>query len=193
MPLPAILGAAAGRILSAVGQQLMRAVAEDLVKEVAAEAKGFDLTVSVKLDLTGLTKLKGQQRRAVYRAVQRCAKPIRASVISEAGKIKKYGFLMRSIGSKTRIYKGGIVTVVGPKMSFVRKRPGKAATRGENKGQRPNVRPFMYAWILEKGSKRTKKLPFLQPAWEREGPGYRERLVSEIAGELAKVSPSAAT
>lgn len=181
------------QILAAVGRELMRAVAADLVQEVAAEAKGFDLTVSVKLDLAGLTKLKGEQRRAVYRAVQRCAKPIRAAVISEAGRIKKFGFLMRSIGSKTRIYKGGIVTVVGPKMSFLRQRPGKARTRGPDRGTKPRVRPFMYAWILEKGSKRSKKLPFLQPAWEREGPGYRDRLVAEIAGELAKVSPAATT
>lgn len=170
---------------------LLKAVAEDLVKDVAAEASSFDLSISVELDLSNLLKLKGKARQAVYRGVNRAAKPVREAVVARATAIKLHGFTAKSIGTKTRMYARGIITVIGPKMSFSRKRPGKAATRGAGKGTRPNVAPYRYAWLIEFGTVRSKIKAFLQPAWDQAGPGYRKRVVGEIAAELAKVTGNA--
>jgi len=183
MPIPALAA-----VVQLLGKQLVQEVAKELVREVAASASAVQLEVKVELDLENLKRLKKEARQAVYRAVQRAAKPTREAVIQGAERIKKYGFLAKSIGTKTRIKKGVIFTVIGPKMSFTRVRPGKKSTRGKSKGTKPKVAPYRYAWILEFGSYRTKPKTFLEQAWNQTGPGYKGRVIEEVAIELAKVN-----
>lgn len=182
MPIPAIAA-----VVQLLGKQLVQEIAKDLVKEVSASANAVALTIDVELDLDAMKRLKKESRQAVYRAAQRVAKPTREAVVQEATAIKRYGFLAKSIGTKTKVKKGHIFTVVGPKMSFTRKRP-KKATRGKTKGTKPTVAPYKYAWILEYGSARTKPYKWLDKAWQKTGGNYRKRLVAEIAAELGKVN-----
>lgn len=182
MPIPAIAA-----VVNLLGKQLVEEIARDLVKEVSASANAVALTVDVELDVEALKKLRKESRQAVYRAAQRTAKPTREAVVREATAIKRYGFLAKSIGTKTRVKKGHIFTVIGPKMSFTRAKP-KKATRGKSKGTKPKVAPYKYAWILEYGSARTKPYKWLDKAWQRTGSGYKKRLIAEIAAELAKVN-----
>jgi len=175
-------------VANLLGRELVRQVARELVREVSASASAVAVTIDVELDLENMKRLTKEARKAVYRAAQRVAKPTREAVVQEATAIRKYGFLAKSIGTKTRVKRGHIYTVVGPKVSFERKRPGKAATRGAGKGTKPSVKPYKYAWILEHGSYRTKPRKWLEKAWVRTGPGYKRRLIAEIAEELGKVN-----
>ncbi len=170
-----------------------------LVQSAAAEVVGgAKVRAEVQLDLTALMKLRKGARRAVFKAAGRAAKPVRAAVIARAEAIRRYGFLAKSIGTKTRTYPGGrIVSVVGPKMKFSRITPKKGKsgrdaatgrfTAGASREGQRHV-PYLYSWLLEKGTKRSRKKPFLKPAWDAEGAGYRGRLLREIDRELAALT-----
>jgi hypothetical protein len=164
------------------------ALSRGLVADVLGSVAGLQLSIDVRLDAEGLKQLKGKRRTAVYRAVNRAAKPVKEAVIANASKLKRTGALAKAIGTKTRIYAGGVVTVIGPKMSF--KRRTKTKKKGPNKGTRSNIRPYLYANLLEKGTIRAAAKPFLEPAWDAHGPGYMRRVRAEIAAELAAVMQS---
>lgn len=159
---------------------------QSLVQDATAEVQKLDLSVSVQLDLTKFDHLKKNIKRAVIIGCNRAAKPVRAAVIANAQGISRHGFLAKSIGTKTRFYPSkAIVTVIGPKMSFARTK-GKFA-RGPRAGQTRRHVPYLYSWLLEKGTKRSAAKPFLKPAWDTEGPGYLRRVAAEIEAEVAKL------
>jgi HK97 gp10 family phage protein len=174
--------AAVGRLL---GQAAIDWLVGGLVTDAVGTISGLSLSVDVKLDMEGLKRLRGKQRTAVYRAVNRTAKPVKEAVISNAQRLARLGNLAKSIGTKTKIYPKGIVTVIGPKMSFARKT--KTKKKGLNKGTRGNIRPYLYAHFLERGTVRAKAKPFLKPAWDAAGPDYVNQVRLAIAEELAKV------
>ncbi len=75
------------------------------------------------------------------------------------------------------------MTVVGPKMSVARTR-GKWV-RGPKAGQPKRQVPYLYAWLLEKGTKRSRTFPFLRPAYEAEDRQFSAAAAREITRELA--------
>jgi hypothetical protein len=157
--------------------------APDLRSVMAQALSGFRLAITCELDLPDLSTLKGKYKSAAFRAINRAAKPIRERVISEANAIARYGFLAKSIGTKTKIMPGGaFVTVIGPKMSFERKK-GK---RGD--GSKIVHKPYKYAWLLEHGTKRSRKLPFLSNAWNAAGKdAWLNRARQELRSEFGKL------
>lgn len=155
---------------------------DGLLKAVTGFVRGMTVGVRCELDLPDLSQLKGRMKGAVIRAVNRAGKPIRAGVISGAERIKRYGYLAKSIGNKVKVYPNAITLVVGPKMSFSRMR-GKYK-RGPRKGQGKRHVPYLYSWLLERGTKRSAKKPFLLPAWDTYRAGFVGSVRQEIAGEL---------
>lgn len=157
-----------------------------ILDSVTATVKGMFVNVEVKLDLPDLSKLKGKIKGAVLRGVNRAGKPIRAAVVAGAERIKRYGFLAKSVGNKAKVYPNAITLVIGPKMSFSRTK-GKY-TRGPRKGQRKRHVPYLYSWLLERGTKRSAKKQFLAPAYASHGAAFAAAVRAEIAKELAALN-----
>jgi hypothetical protein len=158
--IPQLVTAAAGMLTDAIGG--------------IGAAGQVQVTGHVALDLEKLGRLKGRAKIAVIIACNRTAKPVKASIIASATSIARYGFLAKSIGTKTRRYPGATaayLTVVGPKKSFSRVKAKK------------RIRPNKYALKLTK-SPRT---DFISPAHRQHGPGYPNRLAAEVANELGKL------
>lgn len=163
-----------------------RALARELITGVMGEVSALQLGIAVQLDLEKFGALKKKAKVAVIIGCNRAAKPVKESVIAHAQSIARFGFLAKSIGTKTRVYpSGAVVTVIGPKMSYTRSRG--TYKRGPRAGEPKKSIPFLYAWLLERGTKHAAKKPFLQPAWDQHGPGYITAASREIGRELAKV------
>ncbi|QEL18532.1 hypothetical protein [Limnoglobus roseus] len=140
---------------------------------------------SVTLDLAPLDGMRKGVKLALKIAGNRAAKPIRERVIAEATSIQRYGFLAASIGTKTQSYKPtNIVSVVGPKMSFTRTRG--TYKRGPRKGQKRKHIPYLYSWLVDKGTKRSRKFGFLDKAYNSAAGNYAADLTKAFADELAK-------
>lgn len=146
----------------------------------------LNLKLRVDLDLDRLKKLPPKLRRAVIIGCNRAAKPVRAAIESNAAAIARYGFYSRSIGTKTRLKKTSVLTVIGPKMSFTRVK-GKYR-RGPSKGLNRKHVPWLYARVVERGSLRSRARPVLQPAFDSTAQQYLEDCRREVAGEMAKVT-----
>lgn len=173
----------------ALAAELVTGTALELVKATAfADGGGgkVDIQAEVVLDLDKFGKLKNKAKRAVIIGANRAAKPVRAAVEANALAIARRGFTAKSVGTKTRFYAGAksVVTIIGPKMSFTRS-AGKF-TRGPRKGETKKAIPYLYAWLIEKGTVRSKARPFLGPALDARGPAYRAAVVAEVGAELAK-------
>jgi hypothetical protein len=147
----------------------------------------FDVIFRCELDLPNLSELKGKNKSAAYRAINRAAKPIREAVINEATRIAVWGFLYKSIGTKTKLYAGSkFMTAIGPKSSYIRK--GKKRKSGKHKGEKPVIRPVRFGWLLAKGTRRTRKFDFLTAAWVATGQGaFINRAYAELRSEFAKL------
>ena len=158
-----------------------------VLSNVTASSDRISVTVRVQLDLGEYRKLPPKLRRAVIVGCNRAAKPVRAAVVGHAEKIKRFGFLAKSIGTKTKFNAktGTVVTVIGPKMSFARVK-GKY-TRGPRKGQKRWNEPWLYARFLEGGTVHAKPKQFLQPAFDAQGQRFIETARAEVAAEMAKV------
>lgn len=158
----------------------------EFLKSVAATVRGMTLGIRCELDLPDLSKLKGKMKGAVLRGTNRAGKPVRAAVIANAEKIKRYGFLAKSIGNKARVYPNAITLVIGPKMSFSRLK-GKYKI-GTKAGQKKRHVPYLYSWIVERGSKRSTPKRFLLRAWEAHQAEFMANVRREIAEELKKLN-----
>lgn len=173
-------------MIPALASVFAQSVAGDLVAAIAAELNGLTLTLAVDLDVNALTKGRKGARGAVIRAINRAAKPVRGQVEASAGGIQRFGFLAKSIGTKTRLYpNGGFASVVGPKMSYSRVK-GKYV-RGKRAGENKRHVPYLYAWLLERGTTHSARRPFLEPAWKAYGSTFQTRARAEIEAELAKL------
>lgn len=144
------------------------------------------LQIGVHLDEKKFRSLQRRAKRAVIIGANRAAKPIRLAVINNAQGIARFGFTAKSIGTKTRVYgEKAVVSVIGPKMSYSRVK-GKY-TQGERAGQARRHVPYLYSWIVEKGSYRSRRKPFLMPAWDQYGDRYPARVAAEVAVEIRKL------
>jgi HK97 gp10 family phage protein len=129
------------------------------------------------------------KKRGMKRAVKQAVQPVLAAVKSEAQTVQRYGFLQKSIGLKVVAYPNGAAGIVGPrsKSSYTKG----SYTRGKRKGEGRKFQPSKYAHLVEKGTKRSRARPFLQPALDRTKAGYMATvgtlIQQEIDKELSKV------
>lgn len=143
------------------------------------------IRASFDLDLGDLIDLRDKKiRKAIRIGINRAAKPVRAQVKAEAERIKLQGFTAKSIGTKQKVYRAGLVVivVVGPKRSY--KRVKGKYSRGKRKGESKVFRPASVAHFVEKGTSRSKPEPFLQPALDQTSGKYQESLADEIKAEI---------
>ena len=142
---------------------------------------------SVDVDLAPLTAMTKGLKVALIISANRAAKPVRQAVIANAEAKSLYGFLGRSIGTKTRVYgTARIVTIIGPKMSFSRTKG--TYSRGPNKGQRRRRTPYLYGFLVERGTSRSKPKPFLEPAMAAQGGEFSKTLAESLRTELAAIA-----
>lgn len=140
-----------------------------------------------KTDLAPLLDLKDKRvRKALKIGINRAAKPVRAQVKAEAERIALQGFTAKSIGTRQKVYRGGVVVVVviGPRRKYTRTKG--RYTRGRRKGEKKVFRPAAVAHLVEKGTARSKPQPFLVPALEKTSGNYQKSLAAEIKAELEK-------
>ncbi len=118
----------------------------------------------VDLDMSPADGLRqGGLRKALRIGINRAASPVKASVVSHALAVKKYGFLAASIRIKVKAYPADrFVTVIGPSTKYTRSR-GKFK-KGKRKGQPKKSIPSKYAHLVERGTKRSLAKPWLAPA-----------------------------
>ena len=156
-----------------------------LVKTVVANLSSTSLTVGVEFDLKPLLALNRNARKCVFIGANRAAKPVRAAVETEANRNTRSGALAQSIGTKTRIYGGEtFITVIGPKMSYSRSLG--AYKRGPRRGGPKKAIPYLYAWLLNRGTKRSRANHFLDTAYQSTAGVYQSAVYREIMQELEK-------
>ncbi len=73
----------------------------------AAAVRGLDLVLTADVSADRLKALGPKARVAVLKGANRTARPVRAAVVATAAGHQRYGFLAKSIGTKTRLYKSG--------------------------------------------------------------------------------------
>lgn len=137
------------------------------------------------LDLTPAERLRAAGiRKAVRIGLSRAAKPVKASVVSHALAVKRFGFLAKSIRIKTIVYPADkYVVVIGPSTTFTRSL-GKFK-RGKRKGQKKVAIPAKYAHLVEEGTSRSRAKPWLKPAYEETAGPFLARVREEIGREVA--------
>lgn len=133
------------------------------------------ITGEVKIDLRGLESIKKGRRVVIRRAIQRAGRPARAAVEAGAGRIKRYGFLQKSIRTKVRLYPASEahVLIIGPSMKFARTKKGEKHI------------PFRYANILaseKSGNKRFR--PWLKDAYDSTHRQYLREVGPMITADL---------
>lgn len=142
------------------------------------------LGASVEVDLAPLLAMGKGLKVGLIKAGNRAARPIREAMIAETQQGQRFGFLSKSIGTKTKVYGGErLVTVVGPKMSFSRTK-GKFS-RGKRKGQSRRHVPYLYSWLVNKGTKRSKGRHYLESILAAKAGEYAANLSKEVGVELA--------
>lgn len=170
-----------------LGKMLSRFLAAGLVDAVGGELRQLGIRLDAELTLPKKREFMRGFSKAVTIAMNRAAKPVRTRVISEAGRIARFGFTQKSIGTKLSKWKAAdrVLAIIGPKMSFSRNR-GKRKS-GPNAGKPIKHVPWRYARFLVRGTRYARPRDYLSPAYEAEGPGFEKRLTREIARELAKL------
>lgn len=148
--------------------------------------------VQYDLNLTELERLKNYGiRKALRIAVNRAARLIKDATTTEAERIADTGTLAKSQRIKVKVYREfTMVTIVGPARNFTRQ--GKKLTRGRKvrvpfrRGLKRLIRPGRYAHIAERGSKRSKAVPWKGPAEAKSVPRFQREVTAEIAREITK-------
>ncbi len=139
------------------------------------------------LDLTPLKSLTpAVVKRVLKVALSRAGRVPKAATIGTAGAIKRFGYLAKAIRIKTVVYPSGSgCVIVGPSSTYTRTK-GKY-TRGEHKGQPRKFQPSKYAHLVERGTKRSKATPFLQPALEQSKNPFVQAITDSMRTEIEKV------
>jgi hypothetical protein len=129
---------------------------------------------SVELDMTPAEGLaKGGLRKATRIGINRAASPVKASVVSHAEAVKRYGFLAKSIRIRLRSYPADrFVAVIGPSHE-VHPDQGKCSPAGK-KGEPRKCRPSKYAHLVEKGTKRSAAAAVAEAGLRRDRPAVPE-------------------
>lgn len=126
---------------------------------------------------------KGGIRRALRIGLNRAASPVKASVVSHAEGVRRFGFLAKSIRIRLRVYPGDRwVAVIGPSTRYTRQK-GKFKT-GKRAGQPRKSVPAKYAHLVERGTARSKARPWLRPAHDATSAGFLRTAAAEIGREI---------
>lgn len=136
--------------------------------------------VSYRVDLKKVKR--SLQARGVKRAIKTCIPPVVEAVRSAASRVKRYGFLAKSISFKIKAYKNAVVGIIGPLSKFKRRKG--VRKRGKFAGDPIYHRPAYYAHLVERGSYRSKAKPFLRPARMATRASYRKNVAEQIAIEI---------
>ncbi|HEX4606628.1 MAG TPA: hypothetical protein VH092_00325 [Urbifossiella sp.] len=147
----------------------------------------------VEIDMSPAEGLrKSGLRKATRIGLNRASAPVKASVVSHAEAVRRYGFLAKSIRIRLRSYPADrFVAVIGPSTAVVRKK-GKY-TRGKKKGQPKLIKPSKYACLVEKGTKHSKAKPWLKPAYDETAAKFIASVGVEIGREVDKELAKAST
>lgn len=145
------------------------------------------MAAHLELDLKPAEGLRASGlRKATRIGLNRAASPVKASVVSHATNVKRFGFLAKSIRIRLRTYPGDkFVAVIGPSTKFVRTK-GKFK-RGKRKGQPRKQVPAKYAHLVEKGTKRSKARPWLAPAHAESAARFVAQAGVEIGREIERL------
>jgi hypothetical protein len=138
----------------------------------------------VELDMRPADGLrKGGIRKALRIGLNRASAPVKASVVSHAEAVKRYGFLAKSIRIKLKGYPADkFVSVIGPSTKFTRTK-GKF-TKGKREGQPRLSRPSKYAHLVERGTKRSLPKPWLAPAHAESAGRFLMNAAAEVGREV---------
>lgn len=123
------------------------------------------------------------QKRATKKAVDAATKVVlwaakgRARVVS--------GLLRRSLGRKTKVYRGSgrAVGIVGPRTKEFRELL-RVAKRGKKAGQAIYRSPTQYGHLVDKGTKRSRAFPFMGPALESSREKVRDAMAAAVASVI---------
>jgi HK97 gp10 family phage protein len=142
------------------------------------------ISTEVKVDLSPTDRLRnGGIRKACKIGLNRAAAPVKASVVSHAEAIRRFGFLAKSIRIRSKVYHGDkFVAVIGPASKFVRGR-GKFK-KGKRKGEAKRFIPSKYAHLVERGTKTSRPNPFLKPAHAATSGQFLRSVGVEIGREI---------
>lgn len=144
----------------------------------------MNVATRVELDMSPAEGLrKGGIRKAMKIGMNRAAAPVKASVVSHAEAIRRYGFLAKSIRIKLRAYPADrFVAVIGPASKFKAGR-GKFK-KGKRVGQPRKFVPSKYAHLVERGTKTSRAHPFLAPAHAATSGTFLRTVGVEIGREI---------
>ena len=111
---------------------------------------------------------KKMTRSVISKALSRADKPIIAA--SRAAVPRRTGLLKSSLGSKRKIFtsQASGYSVIGSRSSV----------------QLPKQKPYKYAHLVESGTVRSRKHPFLKPAFDAGAAGAIKTIGSEIQAAL---------
>lgn len=140
------------------------------IKGVQNVVKSFDL-------------LSGKQIRSILRkGVRAGAKPVVKKAKANLVTSKRTGLLRKSLGIMSIRLSNDQKSMVG----FMGPRKGKEQVVTLPSGRKVKVDPRRYAHLVELGTKRSKKNPFMRSASITEGPSYRKELAKKTKLEIGK-------
>ena len=165
--------------------------------------------------MAALEQFRGSvQRRIVKKAVTAGARPVLRAIKDRAKFDKQSGTLWKSIGTVIRGYPKGAgsqapgraantraptwLAYIGPRRGMGRHVTVSKTSRGKTKWQKGSVTggrtvyrdPVKYAHLVERGTVRSRPMPFMRPGWDQS----RNAALSTIAQEIrAGIDREAAT
>lgn len=142
------------------------------------------IAARAEIDLSPAEGLrKGGIRKAMRIGLNRAASPVKASVVSHASAVKRFGYLGKSIRIKLKGYPADrFVAVIGPSTKYTRTK-GKFK-RGKRKGEKRVFKPSKYARLVETGTGRSKARPWLKPAYDESAGPFIDRAGVEVGREI---------
>ena len=124
------------------------------------------------------------QKRIIKRAATASIPPVVAAVKSGAGKVRRYGYLEKSISKKVKSYRTPPGALAGP-WSKSKRRKG-VRTRGKNTGKPIYHYPAKYMRLVDRGTSRARAKPILKPALDLTKRTYFNTLTAQIKVEIAR-------
>ncbi|MEO8082696.1 MAG: hypothetical protein ABI780_02675 [Ardenticatenales bacterium] len=142
----------------------------------------LDFTPGQALRTSGL-------RLAIRIGISRATSPVKAAVVAQAQGIARYGFLAKAIRIKLKMYPSNVgVSVIGPSSKYTRTK-GKFTRGPRRTGQKRKIIPAKYAHLVQKGTRRSREMPFLTRALDSAGPRYLADVQIEVAKEIERRLP----
>jgi HK97 gp10 family phage protein len=136
------------------------------------------INIHIDVNLEPLDSLKRELKKIFRKAMTAASRILRDTIKDNADEVKRLGYLKKSIGIRIRTYRGTVVAIVGPRSKLT----WSIGTykKGKHKGQAIIIAPSKYLHLIERGTKRSKAKPVLEPAkTSTEG-----RLMEELSNQI---------